>query len=109
MVSSELDATAVDIAVGSCKLSNADWKLATLLFNVPKSLMSVVLLAILSFSAVIGLFSVAINCETILATSILAVPELVLEDVEEIAIKAYLKNAFLKTNCIIKKAIFMPT
>jgi len=55
------------------------------------------------------LFSVAINCETILATSILAVPELVLEDVEEIAIKAYLKNAFLKTNCIIKKAIFMPT
>jgi hypothetical protein len=55
-----------------------------------------------------GLFSVSINCETILATSILAVPELVLEDVEEIAINAYLKNAFLKTNCIIKKAIFMP-
>jgi hypothetical protein len=55
-----------------------------------------------------GLFSDAINCETILATSILAVPELVLEDVVEIAICAYLTNAFLKTNCIINKAIFMP-
>jgi hypothetical protein len=44
-----------------------------------------------------------------LATSMLAVPELVLEDVVEIDIFTYLINAFLKTNYVIKKAIFMPT
>jgi hypothetical protein len=72
--------------------------------------MSVVLLAILSFSVINGLFSEAINCETILATSTLAVPPaLVLEDVVDIAIYAYLRYEIFKTNYILKRAIFMPT